>query len=233
MVGKSRPSLGEPRRLVTDAVMKKELAILAKMYPDAHCELDYASPFQLLIATILSAQTTDVTVNQVTPALFAAYPTPQALAAAAPTDVEQLIYKTGFFRNKAKSIIGTAKMLVEKFNGVVPDTMDEMLELPGVARKTANVVLGNAYHKSYGIAVDTHVTRLSQRLGMTLEQDPKKIELELMQRFPKSQWTIAGHRLIWHGRRVCFAKKPDCARCPLNTVCPTAPYYLKDLKKKG
>ena len=188
---------------------------LGTLYPDATCELDHESPFQLLVATILSAQCTDARVNLVTPEVFRRWPTPRALAAAGQSEVEKVIQSTGFFRNKAKSLRGMARVLVEKFGGQVPRTMEEMLELPGVARKTANVVLGTAYGLATGVVVDTHVQRLSQRLGLTREEDPKKIERDLMAFLPEEEWVGFAHRLIWHGRRVCAARKPRCGECPL------------------
>ncbi len=195
---------------------------LEKLYPEAHCELDFATPFQLLIATILSAQTTDVRVNMVTPKLFAKYGTPAKLAAADPREIEEIIKSTGFFRNKAKNILGAARVIMEDFDGAVPQTMDELLTLPGVARKTANVVIGSAYGKNEGFVVDTHVMRLSQRLGLTHHAEPPKIEQDLMEKLPRDQWTRLGHQLIWHGRRVCFARKPNCAGCALQPYCPSA-----------
>jgi endonuclease III len=195
---------------------------LEALYPDAHCELDFASPFQLLIATILSAQTTDVRVNLVTPTLFAKYGTAAKLAAATPKEIEPIIMSTGFYRNKAKNILGAARVLMEDFDGVVPQTMDELLTLPGVARKTANVVLGSAYGKNVGFVVDTHVMRLSQRLGLSRNTEPPKIEPDLMAKLPQEKWTKLGHQLIWHGRRVCFARKPQCGECALAPHCPSA-----------
>ncbi len=192
---------------------------LRRLYPDATCELDHKTPYQLLVATILSAQCTDARVNLVTPEVFRRWPTPKALAAADAEDVEAVIRPTGFFRNKAKSLRGMARGLVEDHGGKVPRTMAEMLELPGVARKTANVVLGTAYGLPTGVVVDTHVARLSQRLGLTRQTDPKKIEQELMAQLPEEEWIDFSHRLIWHGRRVCTARKPRCAACPL--PCPS------------
>lgn len=196
--------------------------LLRKAYPDAHCELDYQSPLQLAVATILSAQCTDKRVNMVTPALFARFPTAAALAAAGQSDVEELIKSTGFFRNKAKSIIGMAKAVVAKHGGEIPHTMDELFALPGIGRKTANVILGNAFGINEGVVVDTHVARLSNRLGLTRETDAVKIELALMPLFPKSSWALLSHLLIWHGRRVCDARKPRCADCVLRRICPSA-----------
>ena len=195
---------------------------LEELYPDAHCELSFETPFQLLIATILSAQTTDVRVNLVTPQLFAEYGTPARLAAATPRAIEPIIKSTGFFRNKTKSILGAARVIMENFAGAVPQTMEELLTLPGVARKTANVVLGSAYGKNLGFVVDTHVMRLAQRLALTSHKEPPKIERDLMAKLPADQWTKLGHQLIWHGRRVCFARKPQCAECLLAPHCPSA-----------
>lgn len=195
---------------------------LRALYPDAHCELDHRSAYQLLVATILSAQTTDKRVNMVTPRLFKTYPTAAKLAAARPDDVEEIIKSTGFFRNKAKSIIGMAGALVDRHAGRVPDTMAELVTLPGVGRKTANVVLGNAYGVEEGVVVDTHVARLAQRLGLTKHTDPVRIEQDLMRLFPRESWTLLAHLLIWHGRRICEAKKPRCEECPLADICPSA-----------
>lgn len=205
---------------------KRVAAILAKLdeaYPAATCELKHENAFQLLIATILSAQTTDVGVNQVTPELFRRYPAPEALAHADPNAVQELIRPTGFFRNKTKSIMGAAKALVENFRGEVPRTMEEMLTLPGVARKTANVVLGTAYGIASGVVVDTHVMRLSRRLDLTRHEEPRKIEEDLMRVIPGEKWIIFSHQLIWHGRRVCIARKPKCLECNLESLC-----YSKD-----
>jgi endonuclease-3 len=195
---------------------------LAKLYPDAHVELDHRNPYELVVATILSAQSTDKMINTITPALFARYPTPGALAAANEAEVEPMIFKSGFYRNKAKSILGMARRVVEKHGGNVPRTMEELVELPGVARKTANVVLGSAMKLNVGVVVDTHVMRLSQRLGLTTGDDPVEIEQELMALLPQDQWTDFAHRMIWHGRRVCFAKAPQCDQCSLAPICPSA-----------
>ncbi|MGL5094143.1 MAG: endonuclease III, partial [Planctomycetia bacterium] len=193
--------------------------LLKKLYPDAHCELDFRNPFELLCATILSAQCTDVQVNKVTPALFARFPTPSAMADADPAELETLIRSTGFYRNKAKNLLACCRTLVDDFSCDVPRTMPELLQLAGVARKTANVVLGNAFGVP-GLPVDTHVQRLSFRLGFTNNTDPVKIEVELNALAPKSEWTMLSHRLIFHGRRVCFARKPNCAECLLAPHCP-------------
>lgn len=195
---------------------------LRKTYPDAHCELDYKSPFQLLIATILSAQCTDKRVNLVTPAVFAKYKTARSLADADPEQLEELIKPTGFFRNKTKSLIGMAKGVSDEHKGEVPRTMDELVTLPGVGRKTANVILGNAYDTNEGVVVDTHVGRVSLRLGITTEVDPVKAEQQLMQLFPRANWAMLSHLLIFHGRRICVARVPKCEICPLNDICPSS-----------
>jgi endonuclease-3 len=192
---------------------------LDRLYPDADCELRWRTPFELVCATILSAQCTDVRVNLVTPNLFSRWPDAQALAGADQAELEEVIRSTGFFRNKAKNLLGMARVLVEQHGGQVPRTMDEMLELPGVARKTANVVLGTAYGLATGVVVDTHVMRLSRRLGLTRKDDPVKIETELQAKIPMERWITFSHQLIWHGRRVCDAKKPRCQDCPL--PCPS------------
>ncbi|MGB2665845.1 MAG: endonuclease III, partial [Candidatus Acidiferrum sp.] len=205
---------------------KRVAAILAKLdeaYPAATCELKHENAFQLLISTILSAQCTDVRVNQVTQELYKKYKTPKDFAYANPAELENEIRPTGFFRNKTKSIIGASKGILEKFGGEVPRTMDEILTLPGVARKTANVVLGTAFGVTSGVVVDTHVMRLSQRLNLTRHQDPKKIEHDLMTVIPQNKWIIFSHQLIWHGRRVCVARKPRCIDCNLEHLC-----YSKD-----
>ena len=193
---------------------------LDRLYPDAHCELKHKDAFELLISTILSAQCTDVRVNMVTPALFKKYPTPKKMAAAPVETLEELVRTTGFYRNKAKSIKGASTKITEQHKGSVPDEMDELLELPGVARKTANVVLGNAFDKNIGVVVDTHVGRLSHRMGLTKEKDPKKVELDMMKLFEQDNWCQLSHRLIFHGRQVCSARKPDCENCTLAKECP-------------
>jgi endonuclease III len=195
---------------------------LKREYPDAHCELDHRSPYELLAATILSAQSTDKRVNMVTPALFREYPSPAALAEADPLAVEALIRSTGFFRAKTRSLLGMARGIVERHGGTVPDSMDELTALPGVGRKTANVVLGNAFGKDEGIVVDTHVKRLVVRLGITSETDPEKVEQVLMPLVSRQDWTILSHLLIFHGRRVCVARLPRCGDCVLNDICPSA-----------
>jgi endonuclease-3 len=199
---------------------------LLKEYPAAHCALDFTNPFQLLCATILSAQCTDKRVNLVTPALFARYPGPAALAAADPEELEEVIRSTGFFRSKAKSLIGMATGLADLHGGEVPAEMDALTALPGVGRKTANVILGNAFDRNDGIVVDTHVTRVSARLGLTTETDPVKIEQALMPLFPRERWTMLSHLLIEHGRQVCVARTPRCGECVLSDVCPSARLWL-------
>jgi endonuclease-3 len=203
------------------------LKIWPKVYPNAHCELDFRNPLQLLVATILSAQSTDKRVNMVTPALFKKYRTAKDYADAPQAEIENPIKSTGFYRNKAKSIRGAMRAIVEKHGGKVPATMEELYALPGVGRKTANVVLGNAFHKNEGIVVDTHVIRLSQRLGLTKHKDPVKIELDLMKLVPRERWTDWSHWLIWHGRRRCFARKPDCGQCEVFGLCLTGKIFLR------
>lgn len=193
---------------------------LLRLYPHAQCALRHKGPFQLLVATILSAQCTDARVNMVTPGLFKKYPNPRAFAKAGQDEVEAEVRSTGFYRNKAKSIRGAAQRILNEYAGRVPDTMDALLTLPGVARKTANVVLGNAFGKNVGVVVDTHVSRLGTRLGLTKQSDPNKIEQDLMALFPQETWTMLAHLLIEHGRRVCSARKPDCQSCTLSAVCP-------------
>ena len=195
---------------------------LKRAHPDAHIELDYETPLQLLMATILSAQCTDKRVNMVTPLLFKRYPTAQSLADAQPEKLEELIRSTGFFRNKTKSLIGLGKALVERHNGEVPDSMEALVKLPGVGRKTANVILGNAFNKNEGVVVDTHVGRLSLRLGLTKQTDPVKVEQDLMALFPRDEWTMLAHLLIFHGRRICNARVPKCGICTLNDICPSS-----------
>jgi len=193
---------------------------LKRAYPGAKCSLNHTSPFELLIATILSAQCTDERVNIVTADLFRKYRKPEDYLNVSPRELEKDIQSTGFFRNKTKSIQGTSKMLSEQYGGEVPQTMDELLELPGVARKTANVVLGNAFSLNVGVVVDTHVTRLANRLGLSRNTNAEKIEQDLMQLVPQNQWTLFSHWLIWHGRRRCFARKPDCENCEIQKFCP-------------
>ena len=197
-------------------------ARLIAAYPNAHCALDFTSPFQLLIATILSAQCTDKRVNMVTPALFKRYPTPESLASANVEELEEMIKSTGFFRNKSKSLIGMATAVAESHAGVIPDEMDSLVKLPGVGRKTANVLLGNAYDKNEGVVVDTHVGRVSKRLGLTKQTDPVKVEQDLMKLFPRENWTLLSHLFIEHGRQICDARRPKCEECFLNDICPSS-----------
>lgn len=206
----------------TSKYVAEVLAKIEAAYPDAVCELTYRNPLELLMAVILSAQCTDKRVNMVTPELFAKYPDAKSLAQAEPGDVEAIVRTTGFFRNKAKNIRAAASRIVSEYGGAVPKTMDELLTLPGAARKTANVVLGTAYGIAVGVVVDTHVMRLSQRLGLTKETTPEKIEEDLMRLLPQPVWVKFAHQLIWHGRRVCFARKPNCPGCTLNGICPSA-----------
>ena len=207
--------------------VKELVKVLPKIYPNAHTELNFKTPLELLIATILSAQCTDKRVNLVTPALFKRYRTAADYANAPAAELEKAIQSTGFFRNKTKSIRAATSTIVNKHNGKVPDTMAELRELPGVGRKTANVVLGNAFHKDEGIVVDTHVVRLSRRLRLTKHDDPEKIERDLMKFVPREHWTNWSHWLIWHGRRRCFARKPDCANCEILRLCPSGKIFLR------
>jgi endonuclease-3 len=207
--------------------VKQLIKVWPKVYPDAHTELNFSNPLELLIATILSAQCTDKRVNMVTPTLFKKYRTAKDYANASQTELEKLIKSTGFFRSKTKSIRGATAVIVEKFGGKVPSTMEELRQLPGVGRKTANVVLGNAFGKNEGIVVDTHVVRLSQRLGLTKHSDPVKIELDLMKLVPLEHWTQWSHWLIWHGRRRCYARKPDCGNCEVFKLCPSGKVFLR------
>ena len=205
---------------------KRVAAILAKLdeaYPNATCELKHENTFQLLVSTILSAQCTDVRVNQVAETLYKKYPDAKAFAYATPSELEQDIRPTGFFRNKTKSVMGASKAILEKFGGQVPRTMEEILTLPGVARKTGNVVLGTAYGIASGVVVDTHVLRLSNRLDLSRNEDPKKVEQDLMKIIPQEKWIQFSHQLIWHGRRVCHARKPKCIECNMESLC-----YAKD-----
>jgi len=195
---------------------------LKRMYPKAKCSLDFTNPFELLIATILSAQSTDVRVNIVTKALFRKYPGPAGFANASQPEMEKDVRQTGFFRNKAKAVIGVGKAIMERHGGEVPRTMEELTALPGVGRKTANVVLSNAFKTPAGIVVDTHVTRVSGRLGLTSNSEAEKIEQDLMLLIPKKEWTSFSHRLIDHGRAICTARKPKCSECRLNELCPSA-----------
>ena len=212
----------KPRGKATPERAAEIYARLTEHYPNAHCALDFTTPFQLLVATILSAQCTDKRVNMVTPALFKRYRTPAAMAEAKPEDLEEMIKSTGFFRNKTKSLLAMSRAVAEEHDGRIPDTMEGLVELPGVGRKTANVVLGNAYDKNEGVVVDTHVGRVSARLGLTNETDPVKVEQDLVKLFPREQWTMLAHLLIEHGRTICEARRPKCEICFLNDICPSS-----------
>jgi endonuclease-3 len=192
---------------------------LDQLYPDVTCALTHTSAWELLVATILSAQSTDVNVNRVTPELFRKYPTVEAFAALTPEQLEPDVRSTGFFRNKSKSVVGAAKKIVADFGGTVPDEMENLLTLPGVARKTANVVLGSWFKKAGGVVVDTHVHRISRRLELTTNNDPQKIEQDLMRVIPREKWILFSHQIIWHGRKLCIARKPKCAECALENIC--------------
>lgn len=218
-----------PREKKADKIARAEEVYdrLREEYPDAHCELNHSNPFELAVATILSAQTTDERVNIVTPDLFEAYPTPEDLAEAEQEDVEELVHSTGFFRNKARNIIGFASELVDEYDGEMPRTIDKLSSMPGVGRKTANVILGNAFGINEGVVVDTHIRRLSNLLGFTGtkrkdEKNVAKIERDLMKLFPRERWTMLAHLFIWHGRNVCIARRPECGRCVLSDLCPSS-----------
>jgi endonuclease-3 len=224
--GATQGANARPPRRIRGAALTAHAGVLLDrllaLYPDAHCALDFTNAFELLCATILSAQCTDKRVNLVTPALFARYPDATALSAADPEELETIIRSAGFFRTKAKSLIGMATGLVERHGGEVPADMDALTALPGVGRKTANVILGNAFGRNDGIVVDTHVTRLSNRLSLTRESDAVKIEQALVPLFPRERWTMLSHLLIEHGRQVCDARRPRCGDCVLSDVCPSA-----------
>ena len=214
------PAMTRETKITTSARVQKIIAGLKKAYPDAHCELDHSNPLELLVATILSAQCTDKRVNLVTAELFKKYHSAADYVQAPVADLEQAIKSTGFFRNKAKSLKSCCQAIIEKHDGQVPRTMGELTQLGGVGRKTANVVLGNAFNINCGVVVDTHVARLSQRLGLTKETTPEKIEHGLMKLVAQDQWTMFSHWLIWHGRRRCYARNPDCANCEIKALCP-------------
>ena len=221
----SRKPIARKRKLKGKELSAYVIEVLARLksaYPDAHTELNFETPLQLLIATILSAQCTDKRVNMVTPELFRTFPTARDLACAEVARLEEMIRTTGFFRNKTKSLLGMSAAIVERHNGEVPRTMEELVALPGVGRKTANVVLGNALGVNEGVVVDTHVGRLAIRLGFTNETDPIKVEQVLMKLIPRDDWVIVSHLLIFHGRRVCVARAPRCAECVLNDICPSS-----------
>ncbi len=232
MSSASSGRVASPGRPLSKSRTPEILKVLRATYPDAHCELNHGGPFQLLVATVLSAQCTDVRVNLVTPALFRKYPDAKTLAAAKQEDVEDLVRSTGFFRNKAKNLIAAAKAIAQQHDGEVPKDLETLTNLPGVGRKTANVVLGNAYGIESGIVVDTHVARLSRRLGLTRQKDPVKIEKDLIKQIPRDNWTLWSHLLIWHGRRRCMARNPDCPNCELRTLCPSADSHTKSVRSK-
>jgi endonuclease III len=213
---------GKPRKGYNPIAPERVAEILKRLndlYPEVTCALTHSSAWELLVATILSAQSTDVNVNRVTPELFRKYPTVEAFAALTPEQLEPDVRSTGFFRNKSKSVVGAAKKIVADFDGQVPDEMDKLLTLPGVARKTANVVLGTWFKKAEGVVVDTHVHRISRRLELTNENEPQKIEQDLMKIIPRDRWILFSHQVIWHGRKLCFARKPNCVECPLENIC--------------
>ncbi|MEO8878700.1 MAG: endonuclease III [Polyangiaceae bacterium] len=211
-----------PKKRVDPDAIRAVYKRLKAFHSDAHCELDHKNAFELVVATVLSAQSTDVAVNKITPDLFAKYPTPELMAKATQDEMEGTISRIGMFRMKSRSLLGLSKLLVEKHAGQVPQTLAELIALPGVGRKTANVVLGVAFGKSEGVVVYTHVQRISQRLGWTKETEPIEIEQDLMKVIPKKDWDKVSHVLIFHGRIVCFARKPDCEKCPVNDACPSA-----------
>jgi endonuclease-3 len=226
----------EPRpaklRRVNPVQVAKTYAKLRERHSDAHCELDHESAFQLILATVLSAQSTDVMVNKITPELFTRWPTPKALASADPAEVEQVLSKIGMYRQKTKNVIGLSKRLLAEHGGEVPRTLSELIQLPGVGRKTANVVLGVAFGTPEGVVVDTHVQRISQRLGWTKHSEPADIERDLMALFPKSDWDMLSHTLIFHGRRICTARKPACAACPVSAECPSS-FHAENIGRKA
>jgi endonuclease-3 len=220
----TKPVAGKPKAYnpVAPERVQQILQRLDQQYPDVTCALAHRSAWELLVATILSAQSTDVNVNRVTPALFQKYPTVEHFATLTPEQLQPDVRSTGFFRNKSKSVVGAAKKIVADFGGQVPDNMDDLLSLPGVARKTANVVLGTWFRKNEGVVVDTHVQRISRRLELTKHEDPKKIEQDLIQITPREKWTLLAHQIIWHGRKLCMARSPKCADCPLENLCHAA-----------
>ncbi|HEY1677316.1 MAG TPA: endonuclease III [Candidatus Sulfotelmatobacter sp.] len=223
LLAKASPQAAKSKTKGYNPIAPERVAEILKrlndLYPDVTCALTHANAWELLVATILSAQSTDVNVNRVTPELFRKYPTVQDFAALTPEQLEPDVRSTGFFRNKSKSVVGAAKMLVAEFGGEVPDDIEKLLTLPGVARKTANVVLGSWFKKAEGVVVDTHVHRISRRLELTKENDPPKIEQDLVKIIPRDRWILFSHQVIWHGRKVCFARKPKCAECTLENIC--------------
>jgi len=218
---KAKPAASKAKT-ATPAEALRLYQLIRARHPDAHCELEHTSPFQLIVATVLSAQSTDVMVNKITPELFRRWPTPLELSQAEPAVVEKVLSKIGMFRQKTKNIVGLAKLLVAEHGGMVPQTLAELVKLPGVGRKTANVVLGVAFGKPEGVVVDTHVQRISQRLGLTRHTEPVEIEQDLMRLFARELWDPLSHTLIFHGRRICSAQKPACAACPVSELCPSA-----------
>jgi endonuclease-3 len=219
---KAAPTKGNADNPLAPSRIAEILKRLDQSYPDVTCALTHSSAWELLVATILSAQSTDVNVNRVTPELFRKYPTVEVFAALNPAQLEPDVRSTGFFRNKSKSVVGAAKRIVADFGGQVPDDMEKLLTLPGVARKTANVVLGTWFKKAEGVVVDTHVHRISRRLELTTQDDPQKIEQDLMRIIPRGKWILFSHQIIWHGRRICIARKPKCVDCPLENICHAA-----------
>jgi endonuclease III len=222
----ARPAAKGRKRTAYDPLAPGRVADILKrldqLYPDVTCALTHSSAWELLVATILSAQSTDVNVNRVTPELFRKYPTVEAFAALTPEQLQPDVRSTGFFRNKSKSVVGAAQKIVADFTGQVPDQMEQLLTLPGVARKTANVVLGTWFKKAEGLVVDTHVHRISRRLELTTNDDPQKIEQDLMRAIPREKWILFSHQIIWHGRKLCIARKPKCVDCPLENLCHAA-----------
>ncbi|HEY5373109.1 MAG TPA: endonuclease III [Polyangiaceae bacterium] len=227
-----KPSAAGKKQRIDPLQVAQTYAKLRERHSDAHCELDHKSAFQLILATVLSAQSTDVMVNKITPELFKRWPTPKALANAEPSEVEKVLSKIGMYRQKTKNVIGLSKRLLEEHAGEVPRTLAELVKLPGVGRKTANVVLGVAFGTPEGVVVDTHVQRISQRLGWTKHNEPVAIEQDLMALFPRSDWDMLSHTLIFHGRRVCAARKPACAACPVSAECPSA-FNAEDVGRKA
>jgi endonuclease-3 len=225
VAGKSAPTSAPKIKSYNPVASERVMEILKRLdhlYPEVKCALTHANAWELLVATILSAQSTDVNVNRVTPELFRKYPTVEAFAALTPEQLEPDVRSTGFFRNKSKSVVGAAKKIVADFGGQVPDDMEKLLTLPGVARKTANVVLGSWFGKAVGVVVDTHVHRISRRLELTTQNDPQKIEQALMKVIPQEKWILFSHQIIWHGRKLCIARKPKCAECSLENICHAA-----------
>jgi endonuclease III len=231
VAARATPKRAKKAKLAGPAEALALYQLIRARHPDAHCELDHVGPFQLVVATVLSAQSTDVMVNKVTPELFRRWPEPAQLARAEPAEVERVLSKLGMFRQKTKNVIGLSKLLVERHDGQVPRTLDELVKLPGVGRKTANVVLGVAFGAPEGVVVDTHVQRISQRLGLTAHSEPVDIERDLMKLFDRELWDPLSHTLIFHGRRICTAIKPACPACPAQAVCPSA-FHAEQVGRK-